>query len=770
MRIVALALMLAILTSSAEKAFAATADAPGRELLLELWINGRSNHTIVHVTERTGILWINRTVLANAGILATPEETGSDGLVAVTHLSGVELRIDEAEQKILITLAPGRMAPQVYDFRPLDGIQNNATAGTGFILQYDSVVSAGDRTYPVTAGADLSVTAFTPQGILTTTGFATAGQTGQQFVRLDSAIEIDQPGALRVWTIGDAVSGGLGWSRPVRFAGLHVGTDYSLQPELATLPLPQFFGSATVPTTVDVFVNAARVLETQVDPGPFEIRNLPVVTGSGEASFVTHDVLGRETTQTIPFYATNLLLAKGLFAYSLDIGALRQSYGQQSFAYGDAAFQGTMRYGWTNWLTVEAHGEAERDIALLGGGASFTVAPFGVLSGAVAASSSKRGGGALISVGAQSDLRPLNLFASLTATSKNYSDVGSLDGLPPPRLRLQVGGNLALGEHGSIAASWISLDNGSGKTVKLATLSYALPLGDGLYFGVTSLYDRGANAWSVQSFLSIPLGGGNLAAASMSEDHAGYQGQVSVSRPANPDGGLGYRVSAAAGESDLAEADVTWVGEHARLDGGVSSVNGQIAARISAAGSLVAMDGAVFATRQTDDAFAVVRTGQPNVRIYRENRQVAMSDADGEALVPGLNAYDRNKIAIDPSDYPMTASVGQSERVVVPRRQSGVVVDLAPTTGSPALLTVRLANGEFPPAGVRVWLDQNSHPLVLGRHGQIFLPDLRAGISGKIELDSGSCRFHVDRPSDTPKDVIPTLDSIVCVTEQSDGH
>ena len=752
----------------ASSAFAA--DEPNRELLLEVWVNGHSNHAIVHVSERAGVLWIDRAALADAGIITFPGEGGPDGLVSLTELQGVEIKIDEVEQKLFLTSASGRTAPQVYDFRPLDGIENQATAGTGFALQYDGVVNTGDRRDPVTAGADLSATMFTPRGIVTATGFATTGRAGDQFVRLDSAIEVDQPDALRVWSAGDAISGGLDWSRPVRFAGLHIATDFSLQPELATLPLPQFFGSTTVPATVDVFVNAARVAETQVDPGPFEIRNLPVVTGSGEATFVTRDVLGRETSQTMQFYATNRLLAKGLFDYSLDIGALRQSYGQQSFDYGNAMAQATMRYGWTNWLTVEAHGEASSDLALLGGGANFTIAPFGVLGAAIAASSGRRGDGGLISLSAQSDPHPFGLFASLVATTENYSDVGTMDGPPPARLRLQVGGNLALGARGSLAVSWISLDDGGGKATRLATASYALPLGGGLYFGVSGLYDRGTNTWSVQSFLSVPLGGKDVAAASVSDDRGGYQAQLSVSRPANPDGGFGYRVSAATGENDIAEADATWVGEHVRLDGGVSSINGQVAAQASASGAIVAMDGAVFATRQTDDAFAIVRTGQPDVRIYRENRQVAISDADGEALVPGLNAYDRNLIGIDPRDYPMNVSVEQNERVVVPRRQSGVVVDLAPAIGRPVLLTIRLAAGDYPPAGARAWLDGNPRPLVVGRHGQLFLPDLRANSSGKIELAVGVCRFQVEPPSGTPKDVIPALGPVICIMEPPDGH
>jgi len=72
----------------------------------------------------------------------------------------------------------------------------------------------------------------------------------------------------------------------------------------------------------------------------------------------------------------------------------------------------------------------------------------------------------------------------------------------------------------------------------------------------------------------------------------------------------------------------------------VSSVGGLTATRVGASGAVILMDGALFATRTSDDAFALVRTGEPNVEIYHENRPVGRSDAKGEALVPDLNAYE----------------------------------------------------------------------------------------------------------------------------------
>src|SRR5262249_14755006 len=153
-------------------------------------------------------------------------------------------------------------------------------------------------------------------------------------------------------------SGASRWSRPVRFAGLQLASDFDLLPDIVTMPLPSFFGEAAVPSTVDVFVNSAHVFETGVGAGPFEINHLPVVTGNGEANIVVTDALGNRTAIAVPYFASRALLRKGLTAYAIDVGLLRRGFGQRSFDYGDPMANATWRYGLNNSVTLDAHGEA----------------------------------------------------------------------------------------------------------------------------------------------------------------------------------------------------------------------------------------------------------------------------------------------------------------------------------------------------------------------------------------------------------------------------
>src|SRR5205085_4374758 len=95
-------------------------------------------------------------------------------------------------------------------------------------------------------------------------------------VRLDSTYVYSDFERDRRYRLGDGVSGGLAWTRPVRFGGAQVSHDFSMRPDLVTFPVPLLEGSAAVPATVDVLVNGGRVMSSQVAQGPFQVSQLPV--------------------------------------------------------------------------------------------------------------------------------------------------------------------------------------------------------------------------------------------------------------------------------------------------------------------------------------------------------------------------------------------------------------------------------------------------------------------------------------------------------------
>jgi outer membrane usher protein len=125
--------------------------------------------------------------------------------------------------------------------------------------------------------------------------------------------------------------------------------------------LPNLRGEAVMPSATDIYVDGVLRRSAGVPPGPFQLNNLPVVTGQGEVRVVTRDLLGREQVTTLPYYASTRLLRQGLSEESWEIGAIRQNYGSVSDDYGRAVATVQQRRGLSDVMTVEGRVEALRE-------------------------------------------------------------------------------------------------------------------------------------------------------------------------------------------------------------------------------------------------------------------------------------------------------------------------------------------------------------------------------------------------------------------------
>jgi outer membrane usher protein len=149
----------------------------------------------------------------------------------------------------------------------------------------------------------------------------------------------------------------------------------------------------------------------------------------------------------------------------------------------------------------------------------------------------------------------------------------------------------------------------------------------------------------------------------------------------------------------------------------------------------------------------------------RENRVVAISDANGNALVTHLVPDADNHLSVDPTDFPISVILNDPERTVVPPRASGVIVDMAPKEEHPAIITAHLQDGSPPPSGAGVSIDGVDGLLVVGRQGEIYVGDLARSTNGEIDTGNGHCRFSVDVPPDAPNKSISRIGPVLCTSE-----
>src|SRR5581483_7341207 len=455
-------------------------------------------------------------------------------------------------------------------------------------------------------------------------------------VRLGSTWTRDQPESATTLRIGDSITGASSfWGGAARFAGVQWGTDFATQPGLITFPLPTIAGATALPSTVNLYVNGALRMSTNVPMGPFQLRDAPAITGDGQIQVVVRDLLGREQVITQSFYASPALLRQGLQDFSYEIGAVRENYGLASDDYEHALVVGTERVGLTDSLTAEVHGEVLREQQTLGVGGAWLIPSIGVASAAVAGSHSTQGSGGLAVVGFDRTARRFSFGATVQVANKRFIDVGSLGGQPTPIRMARAYANVALGRLSSIGLASARQDYGDGRVVELNSIREDFQLRG---FGFLSLAVTRARAatsdTTIELLFTRSLGERTSATLDASSQGGRTQELIQIQRNLPAGAGSGYRVTAGMDGSPDGEIEYTWQTATGTYDADALRVAGETQESVSATGGIALMGERLFPTRRIDGSFAVVDVGkEPGVRIYDDNQLVGRTDADGQALV-----------------------------------------------------------------------------------------------------------------------------------------
>src|SRR5690625_727248 len=311
------------------------------ELHLELIINQRSTGRIVPVTRQSGAFLLRRQDLLEAGLAA--EHLGEDLLINLSRLDSLVVNYHSAGQQLYLEV-PTHWLPR----QRLDGERasqySTARSSPGALLNYDTFVRH-QRHGATTASLDHEIRLFGKTGTLSSSGIYRQVLTGHSgtaegYRRFNTRWEVSDQERLMTYAVGDVVTRPLGWSSAVRLGGIQLSRDFALRPDLVTYPLPDFSGEVDVPSTLDLFIDGARRSSLELEPGPFTLTNMPMVTGAGEATLVTVDAQGRRVESRLPFYVSSELLRPGWSSYNINAGALRRHFGQRDFSYGAAAATG----------------------------------------------------------------------------------------------------------------------------------------------------------------------------------------------------------------------------------------------------------------------------------------------------------------------------------------------------------------------------------------------------------------------------------------------
>lgn len=710
-------------------------------------------------------------------------------IVMLDDIPSLTYVYEERTQKLRITVDNALRQGHAFDLSG-GGKTIRAQAGWGAVLNYDLLSTTDNlrtlRPY-VFSGNSLSLEgrAFSPYGTFEQSGILRAAPNQRtDMIRLDTSFRYSDQERMITYRAGDAITGALGWTRPIRFGGVQAQSNFALRPDLITMPLPTLGGTAAVPSTVDVYVNNLKTFSQDVGAGPFSLSNVPLVTGAGNAQLVLRDSSGHETRTTLPFYASPSLLAPGLSSWSLDAGLPRLSFGSGADTYVRSPIaSGALRRGIFDWATVEGHIEGGAGVLNGGLGAVVRTGTVGVASVAVSGSSSAGQKGVQTYASYETRLFGLGITASSQRTFGTYDDLASatarlqdfsllqnVDGifssLPPgysgslpfginpatraiysnarPAValdRFTVSAPLPFDARSSVSASYVHLLDAAGHLSKIVSGSYsrALPRDASLYANVFHDFGTTRNTGIFVGF-TIPLTPSVSASANVSTGQGRTTVSADVGKPLGPQpGSYGWRVRDAEGASPYREASAAYRSSYGTIQVGASQDRDNSRGLLELRGSIATMGGGVFLSNWIDDGFAVVKTGARGLEVQHDNRPAGVTDSRGMLLVPTLRSYQKNKITIDPSNLPVDASIESTREVVAPADRAGVLVNFAVRNDTnSALVAFVRPDSTFVPAG-SIGRTADGGEFVVGYDGQAFIKNLASANRVTIEFVDGTC-------------------------------
>lgn len=718
-------------------------------LLLEVQVNGHSIGKIGEFTLRQGKLMARPDELRDLGFRVPAAHASAPGLIQLSDLPGLTWTIDSKAQELQILATNECLLPTLLQADNREGpiARRVIESGTGMTLNHDLVsTTAGGKTG---VGGTLDLRAFSPWGVASTGWLAYAGSaprssSANTAIRLDSTYEFADVNTMRRYSLGDFITGGLAWTRPIHLEGVQIRSDFSMRPDLVTFPLPSLTGSAAVPSTVTVLTDGNLLVSNQIAAGPFQIAQVPVISGAGTISMTVTNALGQQLTLTEPFYASSALLAPGLQTFAVQSGLARRNWGSASYDYGKIAGTAIYRRGLTPKFTIEDSIEGTPGTFMAGAGGAAQIGNIGVLNFSAAASAGSERPGAQFSVGAQRIARVFSLGASATVAGGTYRDVAAMNGTPVPRRQLSAFSSLLLRRFGSAGIAYAEIDqNASLAPVELNVVpgkhSQVLTANYSWQFHHVSIYASEFKTFGgsggLQVGLTIPFGRRSSVSVSAASDGVA---QLQAQQSAPQAGDWGYQAYISPGHSGREFGEVQYKSRVGLFTAGVDRSSDQTTLRLESQGALSLVDGSLFPSNTIYDSFAIVDTNRmPHVHVLQENRDVGRTDSSGRLLVPDMHSFDLNHITIEPTDIPPDATIDDATRKVRPQDRSGVVLRFPVKMSHGALLRLVDEAGVPLPVGSTARVRSSGSKVPIGYDGEAYLQDLSPHNEVEVELPDG---------------------------------
>jgi outer membrane usher protein len=325
---------------------------------------------------------------------------------AVALELAIEPKVEQRPRGEIDATVQGSIAPEnVLQPATVSGFVN-----TRFGAAYERVEgSPGGYSYPALmfeGGARWQDFVVEAEGLLETDGVFSRQATRLVFDMANEAVRI---------TAGDLDLRPEGSFSVPPILGVAIEKSYSdLQPNKNIRPIGKRSFRIERLSDVQVLVNGAEARRLRLQPGEYDLNDLPLASGTNNIQLRIKDDFGRDETVDFSILFNRALLDPGISEWSLAAGfATNVGLGSPSYDPDSRIVTGTYRRGISESITGSTSGQASEQTALLGGSA-LAQTVFGLASLEAAASATSVGDVGW-SAGTQLELQTAQLSDSLNS-------------------------------------------------------------------------------------------------------------------------------------------------------------------------------------------------------------------------------------------------------------------------------------------------------------------------------------------------------------------
>nr|WP_174505718.1 fimbria/pilus outer membrane usher protein [Acinetobacter sp. Marseille-Q1620] len=708
-----------------------------------------------------------------------PDSTPDDSLICLKDLTGISYNYDQNQQILKLDVALSQLDSYVVNLNGQD-ITNDKLLKSrplnAAILNYNLYNTLTENQNSFSASADAifnSQIGTFSSGFLYNNDHKTSYK-HDSLVRLQSKWQYIDPIKIRLYTIGDFISNSPDWGNSVYLAGIQWSSAYTQRADIITSALPQFSGSAALPSSLDLFVNQQKIYSGLIPSGPFDLKQLPYISGN-QVTLVTTDATGQQTITKKAYYFSPKVLAKGINEFSVDLGVPRYNYGTFSNDYDHNVLfgSGVIRYGYSQTLTLSGALEATTD-SLNNAGAGFAKNIFGiaVVNADFAASKYKNSTGYSTLIGFEGRIsKDISFNSSYQHRFDNYYDLARVSDI---RYQKQYYVDQLNSDE---LLSYSAFAN----EIIRAGLSYNFLSGYGLFVGYNQLrYQDNTNTLLSSNFNASISKNWSLYASAYKDFDQNHNYGVYValrytpstkfnatSSISNDSGNTSYRQEVNGLTTDRIGA-LGWGASTEHIENGQNNSSAYITYRsrpayltarysqyadinqtaISASGSLVAAAGRVFAANEIGDGYAIITNAGPKSQILNGGVNLGSTDRKGRFLISNLIPYQVHHLFVDPTYLPLNWDVNSTEKITVTGFRQGTLVDFGARQVVSGLVKIVDQNQKPIATGYEVNVNQQQMAIV-GYDGEVYVQNLSKMNTLKIDLlDKGTCTVHFDYQPD----------------------